>query len=45
MTPPMTNVDPSQVGQVIQDFIDFDHVSQLRVDKETDGTYTVTPLS
>lgn len=44
MKPPITGVPADQVGQVVQDFITFGNVSQLRVDKQDDGTYTVTPL-
>jgi hypothetical protein len=39
----MTDVVPSQVGQVVQDFIDYNHVNQLNVVEQPDGNYTVTP--
>ena len=45
MKPPISGVDSSHVGQVVQDLVDFDNVSQLKVDKQADGTYTVTPIS
>lgn len=45
MKPPMTGVAKDQVGQVVQDFVDYGQVNQLHVDKQSDGTYTVTPVS
>ena len=45
LPPPITSVPPSQVGQVVQDFIDFDGVQQLTVKKQSNGTFTVTPVA
>jgi hypothetical protein len=42
--PPMTDVPPGQVGQVVQDFIDFDQVKQLEVNQQANGNFTVTPV-
>ncbi len=43
MKPPITDVDPDQVGQVVQDSIDFDKVTKLQVNQQPNGKYTVTP--
>ena len=38
---PITNVPPKQVGQTIQDVIDFEDVSKIVATKQTDGNYTI----
>lgn len=43
MKPPVTGVDPDKVGQVVQDFIDYDKITELGVNQQPDGTFTVTP--
>jgi hypothetical protein len=45
MKPPISGVPQSKVGQVVQDFIDFDNVTSLQVTKDGDGTFTVTPVA
>jgi hypothetical protein len=40
----MTDVPPTQVGHVVQDFIDFDDVKELHVNQQPDGNFTVTPV-
>lgn len=40
----MNGVPQDKVGQVVQDFIDFDGVTNLQVTKDADGTFTVTPV-
>ena len=42
--PPISEVPPGQVGQVVQDFINFDHVKQLSISEQANGNYTVTPV-
>jgi hypothetical protein len=42
--PPITDVPPSQVGQIVQSFIDHDNVRQLSVDQQSDGDFTITPV-
>ncbi|MEK6589347.1 MAG: hypothetical protein AABZ11_01575 [Nitrospinota bacterium] len=40
---PIKNVPKDDVGQVVQDFID-DGVKRLKVEEQSDGNFTVTPL-
>jgi hypothetical protein len=42
--PPIKDIPPGKVSQVVQDFIDFDHVKQLSVVEQLDGNFTVTPV-
>lgn len=42
--PPISDVPKSKVGEVVQDFIDFDEVVELRVDEQSNGKFTVTPV-
>lgn len=42
--PPVSDVPPDQVGSVVQDFIDFDDVVELKVSKQSNGKFTVTPV-
>lgn len=45
MVPPsVTDVPSDQVGSVVQDFIDFDDVVELKVDKQSNGKFTITPV-
>jgi hypothetical protein len=44
MKPPMSGVPHCNVGQVVQDFIDFDGITNLQVTKDGDGTFTITPV-
>jgi hypothetical protein len=43
--PPISDIPPGQVGQVVQDFIDFDQVKHLTADEQPDGNFTVTPVA
>ena len=43
--PPISDIPPAQVGQTVQDFIDFDHAKQLTVTQQPDGNFTVTPVA
>ncbi len=45
LPPPITDVPPDRVGQTVQDFIDYDEVEKLKVKKQPDGNFTVTPVS
>lgn len=40
---PVKNIKKDEVSQVVQDFID-DGAKRLEVKKQSDGTFTVTPL-
>ncbi|MBI3414941.1 MAG: hypothetical protein HY043_06400 [Verrucomicrobia bacterium] len=44
MPPPITDVPPDKVGEVVQDFIDFDNVRELQVVRQANGKFTVSPL-
>ena len=41
----MPEVPPAQVGQVVQDFINFDHATELQVIQQPNGNFTVTPVA
>jgi hypothetical protein len=40
---PITDIDPENVGEVVQSFIDNDDVKQMDVSQQPSGKYTVTP--
>ena len=44
MPPPIKDVPPDKVGEVVQDFIDLDNVRELQVKQQTNGKFTVTPV-
>jgi hypothetical protein len=41
---PITDVPADHVGEVVQDFIDFDGVKELHVTDQPNGKFTVTPI-
>jgi hypothetical protein len=44
MPPAVRNIPSDQVGDVVQTFIDTDHVKELKVVQQADGTFTITPV-
>ncbi|HEV2718832.1 MAG TPA: hypothetical protein VG323_02345 [Thermoanaerobaculia bacterium] len=42
--PQLTDVPPEKVGETVQSFVD-NGTAKVRVDKQDDGNYTVTPES
>ena len=41
---PINDVPKNKVGEVIQDFLDFDGVKEAIVKQQTNGNFTVTPV-
>jgi len=41
MAEPITDVPQGKVGEVVQDFIDFDDAQRVTVVKQPNGTYTI----
>jgi hypothetical protein len=44
MPPAITDISSDKVGEVVQDFIDFDDIKELEITKQSNGTFTVTPV-
>lgn len=45
LPPPITEVPVEHVGEVVQEFITNDHVQHLAVDEQSNGKFTVRPIS
>jgi hypothetical protein len=43
MAESITDVPKAKVGEVVQDFVDFDDPQEVTVIKQPDGNYTITP--
>ena len=41
---PISEVPSEQVGEIVQEFIDYDGVKRLKVEQQANGKFTVTPL-
>lgn len=44
MPPPIKDVPQEKVGEVVQDFIDFDNIRELQVVRQANGKFTITPV-
>ena len=44
MPPAITDISSDKVGEVVQDFIDFDDIKELEITKQSNGKFTVTPV-
>jgi hypothetical protein len=43
LLPPMKDVPPGEVGNVVQSFIENDGVNRLEINRQPDGNFTVAP--
>jgi len=44
LPPPITDIPSDKVGEVVQDFLDFDGVKELNVTQQSNGKFSVTPV-
>jgi hypothetical protein len=44
MLDPISDVPETEVGEVVDSFIRFDGVKELKVEKQGNGKFTITPL-
>jgi len=42
---PINDVPQNKVGEVIQDFLDFDGVKDIEATQQSNGKFTVTPVN
>lgn len=42
---PLSDVPQNKVGEVVQDFLDFDDVKEVQAQQQPDGKFTVTPIN